>query len=153
MFRIWGMILLMFFLGSQARAEEANSLVLTGMAELRAQMQVERDREKELQLLHLEVERLKLELEKKKTMVEIGKVDGVQVNVVSRALSDDDVSISLRYVFMGAGREEAVLDVDGVELHVQVGHEVRGQVVKAISKEGVSLEGENGKRSFLRPGA
>ena len=152
MLKTGGVLVLMVALSVPAGAEEAPS-VEAPLADLRAQMEASRGMERELELLHFEVDRLKLELEKKKALAELAKVEGGKTDVVFRGTSDEAVSISLRYVFMGAGRQEAVLDVDGVEHRVQPGDEVGGKAVKAISKEGVVLEGKDGKSSFFRPRA
>jgi hypothetical protein len=147
------MLFMMVAVGSLARAEEVPSAATTGMAALRAQMEVERGKEQELQLLQLEVDRLKLEVEKKKAVVELGKMDASGREAGLPVASDGEPSVLLRYVFIAPGRKEAVFDVDGVESRVQEGHEVGGRVVKAISAEGVSLQAKDGSESFLRSGA
>jgi hypothetical protein len=153
MFKTCGIFFLMMIMGPMAWAEEPPSLAPTGMAALRAQMEVERAKEQELQLLQLEVDRLKLEVEKKKAVVELGKINGAGREDGLSAVPDGQPSVSLRYVFIAPGRKEAVLDVDGVAHRVQEGNDVGGRLVKGISVEGVSLKTKDGLEFFLRPGA
>jgi hypothetical protein len=152
MLKISGVLALFLIMTAMAAAEEPASLRATAMSAMRAQMEIERAKENELQLLQFEVERLKLEVEKKKAVVELGKMSGATGDGVSGVISNAQPSVTLRYVFMGSGRKEAVFDVDGVALHVHEGSEIGDRVVKSIVSDGVVLKDKDGQAMVFSPG-
>jgi hypothetical protein len=134
--------------GESARALEA----------LRRRIDLERAREEDLRSQQTEVESLKLELEKKKALESLGRNDGEGALASVPAQTREGVApvaaqvILLKALFVGGGRKEAWVDVNGAVRRVVEGDPCAGAVVRMIDVDGILLAREGSADQRLSPG-
>ncbi len=124
----------------------------TQMEALRSRAQQQRQKESEIQLLQMEVDRLKLEVEKKKAMAELGALSGMveKIPLQSTMAMNRASTVLIKYIFMSGPRQEAVVEMDGMERHVKAGDELPLGVVKSITPQGVILLDKDGQEKMIR---